>query len=213
MNKILVFTNKTSWHCIKRTIRQRVDWENAYPNDKNLITLCTTNQTGDLVLQSVDELYEEGVYLVFDEIDYESLRLLLDPCPNDIYYILVHSRPDVNNFAVWGERSVVIRGRHENNLNDKYYPLFNILTDDNTDKTNRIIKSVFMETVKSNFLSGCRFPNNNNNQFRLACRILCENPNLKKDMTEFLSLYEHCHNRNEYLELYNKLKENLEEVI
>lgn len=213
MNKILVFTNKVSWRGIKRTIRQRVDWENTYPNDQNLIKLCTTNQSGELVLQSVDELSEECVYLVFDEIDYESLRLLLDPCPNDIYYILVHSRPDVNSFAVWGERSVVIRGSHENNLNDKYYPLFNILTDDNTDKTNRIIKSVFMKTVKSNFLSGCRFPNNNNNQFRLACRILCENPNLKEDMDVFLSLYKNCHNRNEYLEPYNKLREKLEEVI
>lgn len=209
MNIILVFTNKTSWIGISKAIRTRVSWEKTYPNETNPITFYTANRS----LQSVDNLSEEGVYLVYDAIDTERLRSILNQCPNVNYFVLIHSIPDTSFFSDWDKQSVVVRGRHENDNEEKYYPLFDILTDDKPDKTNRIIKSVFIDAVESNFISGCSYPHNNSNQFRLAYRILREQPDLKDAVEEFMSVYEQSDDWSAYREHLNKLKHRISDEL
>lgn len=208
MNKILVFTNKTSWRGISKAIRTIVNWDNSYPNETNPITFYTVNRS----LQPVDNLSEEGVYLVYDAIDIERLRLMLNQCPDDIFFVLIHSKPDAGVFSDWNKQSVVIPGMHENDDELKYYPLFKILADNELDKTNRIIRKIFMETIISNFTDGCRYPKNNSNQFRLAYNILRQNPCLKDYLDDFMSLYEKSDNRSDYIDKLNALNKKFEEV-
>lgn len=205
MNIILVFTNKTSWIGISKAIRTRVDWEKTYPNETNPITFYTANRS----LQSVDYLSEEGVYLVYDTIDTERLRSILNQCPEVNYFALIHSVPKTSFFSDWDKQSVVVRGRHENDNEEKYYPLFDILTDDKPDKTNRIIKNVFIETVKANFKNGCKYPNNGSAQFRLALKLLKEQPDMKDAVDEFMSVYERSDSFGVYKEHFEKLKRDL----
>lgn len=209
MNKVLVFTNNYSWQCISETVTDLVDWDDSYPNSAAPLTLCTTNRT----LQSVDNISAEGVYLVYDAIDAQRLRLILNQCPDDVFFILIHSHPSPNVFCDWNKQSVVISGMHDNDEKNKYYPLFKILTDDKPDKTNRIIKAVFIETVKANFTSGCLFPNNKSDQFRLALKILKEQPDLKDAVEEFMLVYERCDDRSAYREHLNKLKHRISDEL
>ena len=209
MNKILVFTNKSSWYGIDEDIRDLVVWESSYPKETNPITLYKPDQS----LQSVDNISEEGVYLVYDAIDIERLRLMLNQCPDDIFFVLIHSKPDAGVFSDWNKQSVVIPGMHANDDELKYYPLFKILADNELDKTNRIIRKLFMETIISNFTDGCRYPKNNSNQFRLAYNILRNNTCLKKDIDDFLSLYNKSDSRIDYIEKLNVLKTKLKEEL
>lgn len=209
MNKILVFTNNYSWQCISETVTDLVDWDDSYPNNAAPLTLCTTNRT----LQSVDNISAEGVYLVYDAIDAKRLRLILNQCPDDVFFILIHRHPAPSVFCDWNKQSVIISGMHDNDDKNKYYPLFKILTDDKPDKTNRIIKSVFIDAVESNFISGCSYPHNNSNQFRLAYRILREQPDLKDAVEEFMSVYEQSDDWSAYREHLNKLKHRISDEL
>ncbi len=224
MNKILVFTNKTSWRGISDSIRDTVDWDKSYPKETNPLALCVAKQSGEMTLQLVDNISEEGVYFVYDAIDYDRLSLILNECPSDYYYILIHSKPNESVFSAWDRQSIILKSMHENfdekgHSNEKddqfkyyYYHLFKILIDNESDKTNRIIKKVFMETIISNFTDGFRYPNNNSNQFRLAYNILRQNPCLKDYLDDFMSLYEKSDNRSDYIDKLNALNKKFEEV-
>ena len=205
MNIVLVFTNNYSWQGISELVTGRVDWDDSYTNSTNPLTFCTTNRT----LQSVDNISEEGVYLVYDDIDANRLRLILDQHSDDVFFILTHSQPKPIVFNDWNKQSVVISGMHDNEDNHVYYPLFKILTDDKPDKTNRIIKNVFIETVKANFKNGCKYPKNNSDQFALALKILREQPVLKGAVDEFMSVYEQSDSFGAYKEHFEKLKRDL----
>lgn len=207
MNKILVFSNNYSWQGISELVTGRVDWDDSYPNSTNPLTFCTTNRT----LQSVDNISEEGVYLVYDDIDVKRLRPILNQCPDDVFFILIHSEPAPSVFTDWNKQSVVICGMHDNDDEHKYYPLFKILTDNKPDKTNRIIKAVFVETVKANFKNGCKYPKNNSDQFTLALKILREQPDLKGAVDEFMSVYEQSDSFGAYKEYFEKLKRDLKQ--
>ena len=213
MNKILVFTNKTSWRGMSDSIRNKVDWDKSYPKEISPLALCVAEQSGKMTLQLVDNISEDGVYLVYDAIDNDKLASILNKCHSDFYYILIHRRPNVSVLSDWNKQSVIISGMHENKDEEKYYPLFKILTDDESDKTNRIIKKVFMETIISNFTDGCRYPKNNSNQFLLAYNILRNNTCLKNDIDDFLSLYNKSDSRIDYIEKLNVLKTKLEEEL
>ena len=173
MNKVLVFTNKNSWRGISDKIRDRVEW-NSYPNGNNPIMECSS-----------------GVYLVYDSIDDIHLNQFFNVCSNDYFYILIHtSGRKKEDFAPWKDRCYILKGKHENSLNCLYNPIFDIITDKEGDKQNRIIMSFFVKNAILVLVNECNVPRNMNPNESNAFRAIYQMEEFRKELEEFAKKYE-----------------------
>lgn len=219
MNKVLVFTNYNSWYLGFPKIKTKVDWSDSYPELNNPLVKCVTGQGTEKFLQPVGQLSEEGVYLVYDEIGQEILAPLLDKCKqdNDRLFILIHSKGGYthpNDFESWKEICTVAKGIHEqdlehklkNKLERKYEYVFNILIDDEDDKTNRIINSIFkpFNNAVISFLRECCTPNKDLEK-TLSYQVLCEE-GFRDALDSFRKKYDSSENYLEYKEDLEKLR-------
>lgn len=217
MNKVLVFTNAYRWNELSSCF-EGIDeflWDKPFQDIENSkLFKCGVNENNTAILQTTNDylIPDEGVYLVYDSIDNDLLGNIISQCKDDNLFILVHTRgiskEQIDSFGV---NCIKQQGMHDST--SYYYDVFEILTDKKPDKTSRIIKVVFMDTVKKNFLSGCSIPHNNNDQFRLAYNILRKQPGLENDMEEFMSVYEQCDNWSAYREHLNKLKHRISDEL
>lgn len=213
MNKVLVFTNKSSWGIISDNIRERLGWS-IYPNKNNPVMKCSDNSNGKVVLSAVSELADASVYLVYDRIDRNLLKQLLDNCRQDVLCVLIHTpgenmeRVAYEDFISWKDKTIVIQGMHENSEETHYYPLFKILADKEGEKVERIIKSEFMPFAASDLLNDCLVPKTQIDKSP-AYQILSEG-GFKEDLDAFRNKYMSCNQINDYrqdlLELRDKLK-------
>lgn len=214
--KVLLLTNFGSWYDgIPDRIRNKVDWkEKSYPNKNNPIVKCVTNQGCSAMLQPVDNLSAEGIYLVFDDISHTKLDALLDECEqkHDLIFVLFHSIGYYKHqgaFSSW-KHLFPIKGMHEEG--DSYELTFNILTDSENDKLNRIINSVFMplDNAINTFLDECTEPKKNLENL-LSYHILCEE-GFKDAVEAFRNKYESCQSSSEYAEDWDRLNDLLKGV-
>ena len=214
--KVLLLTNFGSWYnVIPSSIQNKVDWnEKSYPNKYNPIVKCVTNHGCSTMLIPVDSLSSEGIYLVFDDISHTKLDALLDECEqkHDLVFVLFHSSGYYKHqgaFSSW-KHLFPIKGMHEEG--DLYEIVFNILTDSENDKLNRIINSVFMplDNAINNFLDECSKPNKKLENI-LSYHILCEE-GFKDAMEAFRNKYESCQNHLEYAEEWDRLNDLLKGV-
>ena len=150
----------------------------------------------------------EGVYLVYDEIDDNSLKFILNQCSNDELFVLYHKGDELRNrISKFGVYCKMVRGYHDSA--SCYYDVFDILTDDNPNKTERIIHLVFLPKIKEDFLLGCMTPNNNEDVFVHACNILRNLPYLNNLMEEFLVLYQSNHGTPEFQNKWIEIRDAL----
>lgn len=206
MDKVLIFTNYNSWYRGLKKITKRVDWYDSYPDLNNPLVKCVVEQGAKTTLQPVDNLSEDGVYLVFDEIIQDELYPLLDKCKQDKdrLFILLHSHgyyKSTKYFEPWEEISTFASGRHQSDMN--YEHIFDILTDNLGDKTNRIINSAFIFEVVIKFLQDSHSPHKELEKI-LSYQILSEK-GFGDAMKTFKEKYDSCNSFSEYEEDYNKL--------
>ena len=203
MNKVLVFTNKDSWGGISRSIRNRVKWNDSYP-DGNMSVRYVDYQNGESTLKGVSELSEEGVYLVYDKIDRQLLKQLLDGCEHDSLYVLIHSNGDYNKKEVFDPWQNVCHieikeGLHVFSSAKYYTPLFDILTDAEGNKLERSIKRIFMPLKEAalELLNECLVPKRNLDESN-AYGILYQKEELRKELDEFRKKYDASSNLKDY---------------
>lgn len=190
MDKVLILTNVRSWRGISEEIRDRVEW-NPYPNENNPVLQCVP-----------------GIYLVYDNIDDNRLNQLFNESQNDHLYILIHTHGhQYEKFDQWKDRCSIKRGKHENNREDLYFLVFEIIADSDGDKVGRIIKAVFMtyEEAVIELLNECRSPKKNLDDSN-AYITVCQKDEVKKELEDFKKVYESCNTFNEYQENWEQLR-------
>lgn len=139
MKKILVFTNRESWRGISDSIRDKVEWDATYPNNKNILVKYSSP-----ILSSVENVMDEGVYLLYDRINLEEFdRICKGLYQDDEVLFLYHTGNTFGNgvkeFPRYiREKYYVLQGRHENYGQYYYNPLFEILSDEYGEKIIRI---------------------------------------------------------------------------
>ena len=193
MNKVLVFTNEVSWRIISDKIRDRVEW-NPYPNGNNPVMECSSD-----------------VYLVYDSIDDIRLNHILDNYSDDYFYILIHtSGRQIKDFTPWKNRCYILKGKHENTPQNLYNPVFDIITDKEGDKQNRIIKSVFVKNAITVLVDECNVPHNMKPNESNAFRAIYQMKEFRKELEEFTKKYEASDKLMDYKEdlecLQNKIR-------
>lgn len=218
MKKVVLLTNFDSWYMgMPFEIRKRVNWnEDSYPNEKNPIAKCVTNKDDRIILQPVADLSAEGCYLMFDEISSSSLKILLDDCEKqkDQTFILFHSQGfhnTQNKFNRWNYL-FPYGGMHEEGWSNLYQPIFDILTDSEGDKLNRIVNSVFMPLVVHDFTKKCLVPNIKNELINLPSYHILYERGFKNELETFLRKYESCQSSSEYAEEWDRLNDLLKGV-
>lgn len=218
MYKVVLLTNFDSWYMgIPSEIKERVDWnEESYPNEDNPLAKCVIDKDERIILQPVADLSAEGCYLVFDEISPSSLKALFNDSEKkkDQTFVLFHSHGcynKQNKFNRW-KHIFPYGGMHMDEWGNFYKPVFDILTDLEGDKLNRIVNSIFMPLVIHDFTDKCLVPNKRIELVNLpSYHILCEQ-GFKKELDAFLKKYESCQSSSEYAEEWDRLNDLLKGV-
>lgn len=224
--KVLVLTRFGQWNNFE-ILPGRVEaanWDDNYPDEDNPIPIVKcgfSENSKKAFLEPIDlkDLSnEEGVFLVYDSMDENSFNILEQQCRDDEIYVLAHTSGTwlPNSFDNWRKKPFVLPpGKHTNKKEDKYYPLFDILTDDKGDKMNRIIDTIFkpynkLENVLQ-FLHGCIVPDNDDDSFVSAYKKLLDDNNIKDDVEDFyVNLYsKHHKSDNDYQEALSRLRDTL----
>lgn len=205
MDKVLVFTNINSGvlglPAIMKKVRENKDWKYSYPNENSPIAICVENQGASATLRPINDFSEEGIYLVYDEIDNYLLDNLLKECKhnNDRLCVLIHSRGDYNDLNYFNVRNNIytLRGIHEQERIHFYEPVFDIIIDKDDNKLARVINSIFMPEVIKGFLHECLVPNNKNLLNTPSYHFLYQG-DFKGALESFMKRYESSNSLEEY---------------
>lgn len=217
MNKILVFTNAYRWNEMCDCFNvDETRWNAVFQNIENdKIYKCCLDANYTNILEPLSEISisEEGIYLVYDNIDNDLIKSLLNQCTKDNVYVLVHTHGvNINQIkeADFSGRCMVLQGMHD--PTSYYYNVFDILTDNIPDKTCRIISTVFkpIEQAKRSFLYGCITPKNESKEFIKAYEIL--HSCLGKEVEDFMTFYMQCNSLSEYKNELKKLRDKIEKL-
>lgn len=206
MDKVLVFTSEEKWENLQDDIQERVNWD-IFPNEKQPITECVVNSNNEVELSPVKELAHAGIYLVYDSVNMQQLKALLDNCPNDNLYILIHNHGrKMEDFSPWKQQCMIKMGKHENHPQNLYLPAFDIITDADGNKLERIIKRIFMPIKEAalELLSECLEPKINLEESN-AYLTLCQKEELKPELEAFKKKYDASENYSDYKEDLDRL--------
>ena len=198
MDKVFIFTRIDRWDDVARTIKDRVpSWRNNYPIRPRSIVMCNCNTLkSPASLVPKNNIGAGGVYLLYDNMPTSDLDKLFQSCQNDKKYILIHTNgtSSTYDFGQWNN-CVVRHGMHENFPTEKYYCVFDILTDNADNKLQRIIDNVFAPILDEvlQFLNGCLIPQNQSTKFLGAWNKLqadlANDTALRNDLENFMRIY------------------------
>ena len=197
MDKVLVFTNEEKWENIQ-DVPDRVNWNNFTEENKPFME-CVVNSNNEVELCPVTRLSHAGIYLVYDDINMVQLKPLLDSCPNDNLYVLIHNHGrKMEDFNPWHQQCIIKKGMHENFPRDLYLPAFDINTDTEGNKLERIIDKVFTAQKEAvlELLNECLVPKKKLKTIH-AYQLLCEN-GFESVLEVFRKKYETCNSFDEY---------------
>lgn len=199
MDKVLVFTNAEKWENLQ-DVPDRVNWDN-FPEDNQPVMECVVNSNNEVELCPVTELADAAIYLVYDDINMKQLKPLLDNCTQDKLYVLIHNHGhQMEDFGPWLQQCMIKikRGKHENFPKDLYLPAFEIITDSEGNKLERIIDKVFTPQKEAvlELMNECLVPQKKLESIR-AYQMLCED-GFKSVLEVFRKKYESCRSYDEY---------------
>ena len=207
MDKVLVFTNEEKWENLQDDIQERVSWK-IFPGVKQPVMECVLNSNNEVELCAVTELVHAGIYLVYDSINMQQLKPLLDNCPQDNLYILIHNHGcKMEDFCPWEQQCLIKKGKHENYNSELYLPAFDIITDNDGHKLERIIKRIFMPIKEAalELLSECLEPKINLEESN-AYLTLCQKEELRPELEAFKMKYDASENYGDYKEDLARLR-------
>lgn len=151
--KVLVFTNKIKWdgNITTKIRRDRStvspEWNNNYPSRANPV-ICKyefNNNQAQLIPLSTNSISDvEGIFFVYDALPPQDFDTLKTQCTGDTLYILAHRNGNYpkSSFGDWKCKGIK-EGSHTNYPEDYFITIFDILTDSDDKKMNRIINQVF----------------------------------------------------------------------
>lgn len=206
MDKVLVFTSEEKWENLQDDIQERVNWD-IFPNEKQPITECVVNSNNEVELSPVKELAHAGIYLVYDIVNMQQLKPLLDNCADDNIYILIHNHGrKMEDFSPWQQQCMIKTGKHENYDKDLYLPTFDIITDANGNKLERIIKKIFQPIKEAalDLLSECLVPKSNLEESD-AYFTLCQKEEFRPELEAFKKKYDASESYSDYKEDLDRL--------
>lgn len=215
---VLVFTNYRKWNNLSDLIKDRVnydEWNLSYQNIENNHVLRYSLNQGTCTLTEARQLSDSNIYLIYDSIPDEELTTLLENCHNSNLYVLTHSTGAIKCDWFNNRNNCIHReGRHTNESGDFYYPLFDILTDNESEKTTRIINNVFkpINEIADKFLDYSMSPGNITEEFYTAYEILRKNPKLTNRIDEFVELYEQSDTFDGYQDEWVKLRDFIQDL-
>lgn len=215
---VLVFTNYGKWNNLSDLIKDRVnydEWNLSYQNIENNHVLRYSLNQGTCTLTEARQLSDSNIYLIYDSISNEELTTLLENCHNSNLYVLTHSTGAIKcDWFIARENCIQREGRHTNEQADFYYPLFDILTDKESEKTTRIINNVFkpINEIADKFLDYSMSPGNITEEFYTAYEILRKNPCLTNCIDEFVELYEQCNTFESYQDEWKKIRDLIQDL-
>lgn len=151
--KVLILTCKKQWYNnISARYKECIDiekWKNDYPTKADDVPVKKCDFIdGKAVLNEIDLnnfANEEGVFLIYDSIKKpEILKQLKEQCKGCDLYLLIHCNGDLQkkDFYDWNVKEFR-EGSHTYQLSDYYITVFDILTDKEPNKPERIIDKVF----------------------------------------------------------------------
>lgn len=162
---VLILTNYEKWGGIRsrfNTIDQDA-WSQYYPDDLKPVSKCDYIN-GETILRWVDldnPDNTEGVFLIYDSMDINKLEQLKEFCQGNDIYVLIHRHGDIQqeNFNGWNVKEFR-DGSHSFQTSDNLISVFDILTDTEPNKMERIINKVFTPDLEIvlKFLHQCLFP-------------------------------------------------------
>ena len=199
MDKVLVFTREEKWENLRDDIQERVSWK-VFPGVKQPVMECVVDSNNEVELCAVTELVHAGIYLVYDSINMQQLKPLLDNCPQDNLFILIHNHGcKMEDFSPWQQQCLIKKGKHENFDSDLYLPAFDIITDADGNKLERIIKRIFTPVNEAalELLNECLVPKRNLEESS-AFGILYQKEEFRKELEEFRKKYDASSNLKDY---------------
>ena len=149
--KVLVFTNLDKWGNMSEEILNRIDnteeWEQSYPGEKGpaISEVKFINNQTQLSPVDINSIADKNViFLVYDRITQSDFNILQNQCLGDTLYILAHTNGNYPkaSFSSWKYKGIK-EGSHISQPGNVYLTFFDILTDSDDDKMNRIINQVF----------------------------------------------------------------------
>jgi hypothetical protein len=194
--KVLVFTCYDKWSVNLPNSVKIPEWADSYPDDsRHPIKECvfnpespTPNTLEDIDVDCLGD--KTGVFLVFDDINPKGdVFKKLKQCDGQDLFILAHTSGKCKTECFVGWEAFVLEGSHQPDAKFHYTPLFEILTDNEGNKLNRIIDKVFkpynkLEIVLQ-FLHGCMTPNNDDDTFKSARDRLLAEKSIENDVRRF----------------------------
>ena len=224
MSKILIFTNWDSWLKIADVIKGTKWVEDSYPDGDHPIVRCECETKEPAKLSFAENCKEEGVYLIFDEIDESTFGLLKDQCKTGEVIILKHDHTPIEITSVFSDLrnkvnpTIIIKenARHEKQEQYLYRPVFETLNSADDNKIDLILKRLrptdkekLKETVLR-FLMGSLKPNNTEKSFLTAYKDLCGQTSIGNDVKMFYEKsYKEKKSLNEYKDELTKLRDKL----
>lgn len=149
--KVLVFTNLDKWGNMSEEILNRIDytdeWEQSYPRENGpaISEVKFINNQAQLSPVDINSIADkDGIFLVYDNITQSDFNILQNQCLGDTLYILAHANGNYPKacFSSWKCKGIK-EGSHIPQPGNVYLTFFDILTDSQGDKMNRIINQVF----------------------------------------------------------------------
>lgn len=197
---VLAFTNYFRWNQLKDQFNvEEVGWNDRYEKiSENKLYKCAVGTDNRAVLEPVEDFSSitEGIYLVYDEIVEDDFKKIMEQYRDYFVCALVHSngmtRQQLAGFCEdVNANCEILEGIHD--AASCYYDMFRILTDNDGDKFNRVLDSIFnpVNVLKRDFLNMCFTPGlQNDDDFIKVYNELSSLDEYKAAMKSFKKCYE-----------------------
>lgn len=169
MSRVLIFTNLKRWTGIDygELSPVKTEWRGLIPNSTNSVVECVLREDASAQLRLVEDCsIHDGIYLLYDKMDKSLFDKLMEQCPEEDTFILVHTSGD------WTMDKIPSRllpnckeGLHENTDDHWLYrPIYLTLADNQGDKMQRVLKvleadpKAIWDAAAQTFMSGCMYP-------------------------------------------------------
>ena len=217
MDRVLVFTNIGSWSHMDRSIVKK-EWRGAYPKEGgNQLVECLFASGLPASLQAVSDCRQEGVYLVFDQIELEHLTMIKRQCSDGgSLYVLYHSRTPKDRLDIILAGDCIAReGMHTNEPELLYYSLFKILVDEEDKKLEHVVALLKpnltdIREMVSRFIMYSGNPIYYNEKLKATYKELCSSECVRKQVEALYELIDPENNqvtREDFPQKYAQMKE------
>lgn len=194
--KILVFTNLDKWDNMSKEVKNRIkntdDWETDYPKVDGPAISKVKFINNQAQLSSVDLnsiAGQDGIFLVYDQITRSDFNILQNQCLDDTsLFILAHTNGNYPkaSFSSWKYNGIK-EGSHIPQPGNVYLTFFDILTDSEVDKEDRIINQVFRPLLDAalGLLDQCNADSNFDPTTSLLAKSFPKNSDAEKAITTY----------------------------